>query len=316
MSATRFADRRGFALISVLWVIGAAAVLGLTVQIAARSALATSRNRAALTVGRWRAAECAARVRAAIASAFADASGPTPSRRSGTDPWAMLDRAIADAPELFGLPCTAQLGAVGARIDVNAADADLLRRALVNAGVRETDADSLADALLDWRDADDVPRDAGAERGWYVDRHRVPPRNGPIASVAELRRIRGFERLGGIDSLFGVEPGRIAIDRAPIAVLAALPGVGAEAAARIAERRARGRPVGDLVSLGPLLSAEARALLESHGRELAAVAVQAPDGWVLTTRVAVGLPPVETTLELRFARGGRDVAVVRRREWP
>lgn len=46
-------------------------------------------------------------------------------------------------------------------------------------------ADSLAAALLDWRDADREPRASGAERDWYPRAHSTPPRDRPI------RRFRG-----------------------------------------------------------------------------------------------------------------------------
>jgi general secretion pathway protein K len=53
---------------------------------------------------------------------------------------------------------------------------------------------AIADALGDWTDADDDPRPRGAERAWYLGRspRRVPP-NGPFASPAELRLVRGLD---------------------------------------------------------------------------------------------------------------------------
>jgi general secretion pathway protein K len=47
------------------------------------------------------------------------------------------------------------------------------------------------DSFLDWRDDDDEARLDGAESDYYAAA-RVYPRNGPLLSVGELGRIRGF----------------------------------------------------------------------------------------------------------------------------
>jgi hypothetical protein len=59
-----------------------------------------------------------------------------------------------------------------------------------------------ADAILDWLDADDEPRDEGAEYDYYQGLDPpYEPRNGPIASLDELLQVRGVtpELLYGYD---------------------------------------------------------------------------------------------------------------------
>ncbi len=46
--------------------------------------------------------------------------------------------------------------------------------------------------MLDWQDADDLPRPFGAERGDYVGAG-VRPANGDLNSIDELRLVRGFD---------------------------------------------------------------------------------------------------------------------------
>ena len=53
-------------------------------------------------------------------------------------------------------------------------------------------AQTTAQSLLDWIDPDDEPRPQGAEREYYR-RLGIAPRNGPLQSVGELARIRGFD---------------------------------------------------------------------------------------------------------------------------
>jgi type II secretory pathway component PulK len=50
----------------------------------------------------------------------------------------------------------------------------------------------LADAILDWTDADDDARPHGAERRWYAaERPAREPANRPLRSVGELLLVRG-----------------------------------------------------------------------------------------------------------------------------
>ncbi len=69
----------------------------------------------------------------------------------------------------------------------------------------------IADAILDWIDNDDQPREAGAESEYYASR-RLPyePRNGVPVSLEELLLVRGVSRnrLFGadVDGNFQVEP--------------------------------------------------------------------------------------------------------------
>jgi type II secretory pathway component PulK len=52
--------------------------------------------------------------------------------------------------------------------------------------------EAIADAILDWIDPDDDPREQGAERDYYAALpHPYAPRNGPLASIDELLLIRG-----------------------------------------------------------------------------------------------------------------------------
>jgi DNA uptake protein ComE-like DNA-binding protein len=52
----------------------------------------------------------------------------------------------------------------------------------------------MVDGLLDWRDPDMEPRPLGAESEYYYDLDDpYPVKNGPLSSVEELKRIKGWE---------------------------------------------------------------------------------------------------------------------------
>ena len=174
----------------------------------------------------------------------------------------------------------------------------------------------MTDALLDWRDADDVARPLGAERAWYGAAARGPPRNGPLALVREIALVRGFSDRGpGLDTILGVEPGRVFLARAALPVLAGLPGMGDEAVSRIAERRARGAPALELLALAGELSVEARATLVAHYAELARLTTPEPDAWIVTSVARDDGSPVTAGMDIRLVRAGTRAAVVRRRSW-
>ena len=86
-------------------------------------------------------------------------------------------------------------------LDLNKANAAQLEAVFDAAGAEEADSQRLADAILDWRDKDQLRRLHGAEDSDY--RHAGldwGSRDGPFASVDELRYVLGmthelFERL-------------------------------------------------------------------------------------------------------------------------
>ena len=106
---------------------------------------------------------------------------------------------------------------------------DRFMRLLGMVGVGEADAMQLADALVDWLDADDSPTlPGGAESAWYGAQQ--PPRrsaNGPLASVAELTQVRGFSpalvaRLSPFVAALPGSDSKINVNTAPPEVLAAV----------------------------------------------------------------------------------------------
>lgn len=302
----------GFALLAVLWVMLAATVLGTGLVLTARRAVRSATNRHEAIVAQWRAEGCLERARAAIALVLA-----TDSAASGTAvaSWRSLDQVLAAAPLLLGTGCTLTLVPTGIQLDVDSADGDALTRLFVALGTPPERADSLVDALLDWRDADDAPRAAGAEAAWYRRERRALPRNGPFASIAEVARVRGFEQMTGLDSVLTTDPGHILLDRAPAAVLAALPGLTDEAIARIESDRIAGIPVPSLLALAGQLSTSARGALTAHYAELSRLTTAEPDAWVLTSRASVGSPAITVAVALTLKRAGTRAAIIRRRMW-
>lgn len=307
MISSRADGRLGFALIGVLWVIVAVSTLVLAARLVARESVQAAMNRRELERTRWVAEGCVARARAAAVRAQSEALH----RQRDSVVWGRLDVELLRSLLVRG--CDLHVRAVGGRLDANGADGASLRRLFAAAGLRRGQADSLADALLDWRDEDDLPRTFGAETAAYRAAGEPLPRNGPLRSRKEMLRIRGFGSAPEIDSLLDVEPGSVALNHAPFAVLATLPGVSTEAARAILGDRVRGGYVPSLEALQPRVSTEAWAQIVNRYAELAQRTMITPERWIVSARAGEAGSALSTEVEEAWVAGAGRPIVVRHR---
>ena len=81
------------------------------------------------------------------------------------------------------------------KIDINNADQTLLQGLMSYAPVDEEQQIRLVNAILDWRDKDDLIHLNGAEKKEYKDAGlSYQPRNGPFQTVEELQMILGMDK--------------------------------------------------------------------------------------------------------------------------
>jgi type II secretory pathway component PulK len=157
------------------------------------------------------------------------------------------------------------------KMDVNLVGEEVLLETLKKGGLPEEEAEGVRDAILDWRDEDDVPRPRGAERAEYARMTEpITPRNGKIRGIGELMHVKGVTRefheafLSRVFTVHG-NSARLNFLRAPEIVLRSLPGVSAEAANRIVAGRTEEPPISasDLAAMvgEGLLTAQGLALL-------------------------------------------------------
>jgi len=208
---------RGIALILVLWVVTLLAVIAGSFVYGARSAALTAGNLVSI----------------ARARALADA-GTHRGLYELVKPASDAERWMADGREhVFSLD-DAEIRLVmrdeSAKIDLNVANDTLLKGLLLSAGQDEDQANQLLDAILDWRDPDDLTRPQGAERDRY-EAMGLPyiPTNAPFQTVGELQRVVGitpdvYRKLAAALTVFSKQPG-INSTLAPRQVLLALPNV-------------------------------------------------------------------------------------------
>src|SRR6266853_1896272 len=165
---------RGFALLAVLWTLTAVTVLTGAAISVARLGTATTRNRVLLARAGWARAAC---VEILLARCASPPDPLSASRSGGTTRLDSVDLGR-------GTWCSATLEDPSTKLNLNLADRPALVTVLQAVMHRSAAVDSLADALLDWRDPDSVPRLLGDESSGN--------RNGPFADPRELRYVRGF----------------------------------------------------------------------------------------------------------------------------
>lgn len=226
---------RGFALAAALWILVLVGALGAAFFTAARSQRRAVANGVESARARWAARAGFARATAALDRQLGEPGAAGSLRTAG-------DSIVRAVPlELNGVPVEAALLDSRARVHLNRAGRSDLVELFTALGIGRARSQRLAAALLDWRDPDARPRPGGAEARDYAALGRpARPRDGPLPSVEELQRIRGFGR-GLYRRLLPyvtvVGDGRVNVNSAPPPVLAVLPALDLTAARTVVRAR-------------------------------------------------------------------------------
>jgi general secretion pathway protein K len=206
----------GVALILVLWMLALLTIIGANLVFSSRTALLVAGN----LYSRARAEAAAdAGVYKAIQEMY----------RPQADPERWTGNGRAHLLTFEGATLSVTVLDESAKIDLNTAPTLLLKGLFRALGAAEPDADALADAVADWRDADDLRSLHGAEKADYAAAGRnYEPANAPFETIEELRQVLGmnedlFRRLEPLVTVYTRQAG-INSAAAPREVLLALPG--------------------------------------------------------------------------------------------
>ncbi len=221
-------DRRGVALVLVLWVVVVMGGITLAIVAASRSSLDVLTTVRARSTARYAAESgvvvAEARLRALMRQAGTVEEEARVFQRLEEDLRGMGEQGVGQGR------FQVVVADLNARIDLNAAGEGVLR-ALFQDLFGQGHGSALLDALQDWKDADDAPRPEGAEAGEYLEEESpFLPRNGPLQRLDELSRIQGFTesvttRLAPYVTIRS--DGRVNINTAPGPVVSAAVGGGA-----------------------------------------------------------------------------------------
>ncbi len=128
------------------------------------------------------------------------------------------------------------------KIDLNKASQQLLLGLLRSTGVDSDQSHQIVDAILDWRDKDNLSRLNGAEDDDYAANGlSYGAKDGPFNSIGELQQVLGlspsiYQKLQPLLTVHSLQS-RIRLHTAPIGVLKALPDMSDELLAQIISER-------------------------------------------------------------------------------
>jgi general secretion pathway protein K len=182
-----------------------------------------------------------------------------------------LSRPIADGrpyPRMIdGVLLEVRITDERGKLDINAADEQTLFNLFVNNGVAAGDAELLAAAIIDWRDADAVERVNGAEEEAYLAAGlQVGPANRAFMMVEELLQVLGMS----YELYRKIEPGVSVFSRsgapdiayAPAEALLAMADITPEEALNFVQER-NSQEAGSLVGLS--LAGEQAVMAQGRG---------------------------------------------------
>ena len=143
---------------------------------------------------------------------------------------------------------TVRIRGESGKLDINTVPEILLKNLLLNSGVKDDDADTIVDSIMDWKDPDDLHRLHGAESDYYMSLpNPYKAKNADFDTLEELLLVKGVtpellygstEAKGLIDFLtVNSKSGTVNLNYAPKEVLTAIPGIGADTADRIIQYR-------------------------------------------------------------------------------
>ena len=208
----------GFALVLVLWVLSLLTIM-------AGSFALSMRREAAIVTGSSINAQAMAVAESGLALAELMIMNPDLRQR-----W-LTDGSIYQIDYVDSKVRVRLLSEAG-KVDINRADQILLQGLMASAPVEPELQTKLVNAILDWRDADDLVHIDGAEKSEYKAAGlSYKPRNKPFQSIEELRMVLGMDKeiFKWLENLVTVYSGQSQVDltQATKEVLQVLPGIDA-----------------------------------------------------------------------------------------
>ena len=174
---------KGIALIAVLWMLTLLSIIAAALSFETRSTTRIARNMADHAAAR---AAADAGIQRAILDFVPPPGTPTDTKNFKTDGTVYIWRF---ANSTVRISVKDEVG----KVNLNQAPELVLAALFVSVGVEPGKAQSLADAIADFRDADNLPRPRGAEEAEYRDAGLAwGPKNAPFQTIEELHQVLGM----------------------------------------------------------------------------------------------------------------------------
>lgn len=244
-------SRRGVALLAALWLVVAIVTVTMQFALEARERRTVGLLAAERGVQRAAAQGALALIQAKLEYASRVApSGANVARLRAGDPWMDVDSAYTGTFYVDSMPVEVVAHDLGEKLNVNLLSENDLRTFFSFVLNDYSKATQLAQSILDWRDADSIPRPSGAERDAYIKAGMLAlPTNAPFREIDDLRDVMGMTPeifAAVVPYLTTRGSGAVNVNTAPVAVLRALPGMTDATINQILQQRSQGRRIENL----------------------------------------------------------------------
>jgi len=246
--------QQGIAIVIVLWMTALMTIMAL-----AYSSMTRTENR--LNSLMVHSAQARSIAESGIWLAVNDLIQPSTSRRYPTNN--LPTQLQSDSLQSLTISIQDETG----KIDLNKASQQLLMGLVQSVGVDQDKSYPIVDAIMDWRDNNDLSLLNGAEDSDYAaNGYPYGAKDGPINSVGELLQIHGidallYKKLQPLVTIHSMRP-RVNINSASIAVLHAIPSLSTDMVVQLISSRA---DLGN-ATIPPVISDEARPYISTAGR--------------------------------------------------
>ena len=245
--------RRGVALLAALWLVVAIATVALQFSLEARERRSVGILASERGIQRAAALGALAAVQAKLEQALRVAPSGNNlaiTRLRASDPWAYVDSLYSVPVYVDSMAVNVVAHDLGEQLNINQVNETELQTFFSFLLADYTKATQLAQAIMDWRDADSIPRPSGAERDAYIKAGMLAlPTNSIFRDVEELQNVMGMTP----DIYAVVSPylttrgsGAVNVNTAPVPVLRALPGMTDATINMILMLRSQGRRIDNI----------------------------------------------------------------------
>ena len=252
--------RRGFAMITALWLIVAITVVALQFSIDAHERYTVGINASERGIARAAAIGALALQQARLERAIrTNTSGAGAARLRSFDPWIDADSLFSGVVDIDSLPVAVDVKAGGQILNINNMAQESVTAFFSSLLGDYATADEISQSIMDWRDGDDQARARGGERDAYMkDDRMVLPANAPFGDIDDLKDVRGMtpeilEKARPYLRTYG--NGLINLNTAEAPVLRAIPGMTEPVLARILALRSNGGRIRNMNDVVPGASA-------------------------------------------------------------
>ena len=305
--------RGGVALLAALWLVVAIATVALQFSIEAHERRTLGILASERGIQRGLAAGALSLLQARLEHVIRVApqsTNPNVARLRVSDPWADVDslysgRVLVDSTEV-----EVRARDLGEQLNVNLLGETELQTFFSFLLRDYATATHLAQTIMDWRDADSIPRPNGAERDAYMKAGLLAlPANAPFRDLEDLRDVMGmteeiYNKARPYLTTRGT--GAINVNSAPVPVLRAIPGMTDATINQIVQRRSQGRRISSIADIFPPARGGRRGAGQSPGGAI---------GNAIAGRIIFAANQVELTITARTGPQSsptRLVAIVQR----